>query len=216
MTKSLFLENLLLKAAAVVLALALWLIVTARGQTETALNIPIEYTNIPSGIEIARHAAKTANIVIRGNESMLKNIRRGDVRAIVDAGDAKQGENTFQIRKDDINLPYAVTITRIDPLSVKIVFEETVSKKVIIKPEITGSPESGYYVKSFKVEPKDMVVEGTKSEVRKVSYIKTEPIDISGLTEDLNLEAGLDMSGKNIRTKVERVDVQVRIGRKGK
>lgn len=211
-----FLDNLQLKIAAILLAVVLWLIVTSRGQTEIALNVPIEYINIPSGIEITKHMANSANVVIKGHESILKNIRRGDVRVAMDVSSAKKGENTFHIRKDDIRLPYTVSVTKIEPSSVKLVFEETVSKKVIIKPIIVGTPDTGYYVKQFELEPKDVVVEGANSEVRKIGYIKTESIDISGLTENSKLEVALDISGKNIRTNVDRVDVHIKIGKRGR
>ena len=216
MIKGFFLKNTVLKIAAVILSVILWLFVTAKGQTEISLNAPIEYTNIPSGLEITRHTARTANIVIRGHESILKNVKQRNVSVNVDLSKAKKGEGTFQIRKDDVKVPLAVSITKVEPLSVKIIFEETVSKTVVIKPFISGSPENGYYVKTVDVKPDDVVIEGAKSEVRKVGYIRTEQIDITGLTEGLKQEAGLDAGGSNIRLKIEKVDISIVIERRGK
>lgn len=212
MIKRLFLGNIALKASAVVLAVILWLFVISKGQTEMSLSVPIEYSNIPSGLEIKR-AEKSANIIIRTHESLSKNIRQDNVRVYVDVSKAKKGEGVFPIKKGDVKLPYGATVIEIEPPTVKIVLEETVSKKVAIKPAIIGSPGNGYYVKYIEISPKEAVIKGAKSEVREVGSIKTEPVDITGLVEDFRQEVGLEVLNSNIRTKIDKVDVHIRIVR---
>jgi len=214
--KGYFLDNLVLKIAALVLAVILWLFVSSKGQTEMTLSVPIEYTNIPPGIEMVGAVVRSTNIVIRGHESLLKNIRQGDVRVYVDVGKAKKGEGVFYIKKDDVKLPYAASVTKIEPSAVRVVFEETVSKKVPVRPLITGSPASGWYVRSIEVNPGDVLIEGAKTEVARVGYIRTEPVDITGLTGGLMQEVGLDISGRNVRTKVDRVKISIRVERRGR
>lgn len=212
--KRFFLGNISMKIAALGFSVILWLFVTSKGQTEISMNVPIEYTNIPSGLEISRHIEKSASIVIRGNESILKNIRQGSVRVYMDVSKAKKGEALLSIRKDDVRLPGAVRLIKIEPSSVRIFFEETASRKVPVKPVVTGSPESGYYVRSVSAAPTEVLIEGAKSEVAKVGVVKTEPIDITGMTGELRQETGLDISGSNIRLKIERVNVQIKISRR--
>ncbi len=216
MIKRLFLENLSLKASALLLAIILWLFVSSRGQTEIALEVPIQYINLPSGIEISKPAAKSANIVIRGHESLLKNVRQGDVSVSVDVSRAKEGEGVFMIKNDDVRLPSTGAVIKIEPSSVKVTFERTVTKKVAVRPVVTGEPERGFYVKSVDVKPADVVIEGAQSEVGKVGYLRTEPVDINGLNEDFRQEAELAPSGRNIRTKTDKVEVNVKIARRGK
>ncbi|HYA32014.1 MAG TPA: CdaR family protein [Thermodesulfovibrionales bacterium] len=206
--------NFALKVSSVVLAVVLWIFVVSKGQTEMSLNVPIEYSNIPQGLEIAKREAKTANVVIRTHESLAKNVRQETVRVFVDVSKAKKGEGTFPVRKDDVKLPYGASIVSIEPSGVKIAFEETVSKPVTISPDISGSPENGYYVKSIEVKPKEVIIEGAKSEVRKVAFVKTEPIDITGLTEDLDQEAGLKFPNGGVRAKVDKVSVHISIKRR--
>lgn len=216
MIRRLFWENLAFKAAAVVLAIVLWVFVTSKGQTEMALSVPIEYANIPSGIEISKHTVTAAQIVVRTHESLSKNIRQENVRVSVDVSRAKKGEEIFSLKKDDVKVPYGATVTKIEPSAVKVMFEETVSKKVPVKPEITGSPEQGYAVKRVEVSPEEVDIEGAKSEVRKVGVMRTEPIDISGLTEDLKQEAKLEGKNGNIRTRIDKVNVRIRIVRRSR
>lgn len=216
MIKKLFFDNIGLKASAVVLAVILWLFVISKGQTEISVNAPIEYTNIPSGIEIAKRGVKSAEVTIRTHESLAKNIKQENIRIYVDVSKAKMGEGIYPLKKDDVTLPFGATVVKVEPSALKVVFEETVSKKVTIKPSIIGSPEVGYYVKFIEIRPEETVIEGAKSEVRKVGFIKTEPIDITGLAGDFRQEVGLEISDGNIRLKDDRVNVHIRIVRKGK
>ncbi|HXX53092.1 MAG TPA: CdaR family protein [Thermodesulfovibrionales bacterium] len=216
MIRKLFWENLALKAAAVVLAVILWVFVTSKGQTEMSLSVPIEYANIPPGLEISKRTVTDAQIVVRAHESLSKHIRQENVRVFVNVGRAKQGEEIFSLRQDEVKVPYGATVTKIEPSTVKVVFEETVSKKVSIKPEVIGEPEQGYSVKRIEVKPEEVVIEGAKSEVRKVGVLRTEPVDISGLTEDLVQEVKLEGKNGNIRTKIDKVNVRIRIVRRSK
>ncbi len=61
-----------------------------------------------------------------------------------------------------------------------------------------------------------MAIEGAKSTVRKVGTVKTEPIDITGLTEDFKQEVGLKLQDNTIRSKTDKVDIHIRIARRGK
>jgi len=214
--KRLFWENLAFKAAAVVLAVILWVFVTSKGQTEMSLSVPIEYVNIPSGIEISKRTVTTAHIVVRTHESLSKNIRQENVRVSVDVSRAKKGEEIFSLKKDEVKVAYGATVAKIEPSTVKLVFEETVSKKVPVKPEVTGSPEQGYSVKRVEVSPEEVVIEGARSEVRKVGAVRTEPVDISGLAEDLSQEVKLEEKDAHIRTKIDKVNVQIRIVRRSR
>lgn len=216
MIRRLLLGNFTLKISAVVLALILWFFVVSRGQTEISLNVPVEYTNIPLGLEISKRSVSSVNIVIRTYESLGKNIRQENVRVSVDVSKAKRGESIFTIKKDDVKTPFGAAVLKIEPSTVKTVFEETLSKKIAIKPDITGSPETGYYVKSVEVRPAEALIEGPKSEVRKVVVIKTEPIDVTGFKEDFSQEVAFEQPNVNIRLKLDRADVHIRILRRGK
>lgn len=209
-------ENIPLKAAALIIAIILWLFVTSKGQTEISLDVPIDFINIPQGLDIVRYDVKSANIVIKGYEGFIKNIKPGDIRVNVDLSKAKKGEASLPITKKDIRLPYTLSLMKIEPSSVKVYLEEKMTKKVPIRPVITGRPERGYDVKTIEIRPEDMKIEGVVSELRKINFLNTEPIDIAGLREDLTQEVGLDLQGKKVRPEKDKVEVMIRIKRRGR
>jgi YbbR domain-containing protein len=210
--KKFFLENLGLKIAAVLLSVVLWLFVTSRGQSEISLDVPLEFKNIPSGLEMVNHGTKTVSLSIKGQERLIKNVKPSNVRVAVDLSKARRGEGIYYIDREDIKLPHAITITNINPSSVRVVTEETVSKTVKVIPVVTGEPEKGYYIKSIDVLPQYVVIEGVRSEVIKTGNIKTEPIDITGFNESFSQDLKLDLTGRNIRSKINNVTVKVVIG----
>lgn len=214
--RRLLLENIGMKTAAVVLAMVLWFFVTSRGQSEISMDIPLELKNIPEGLESIKQGTKSVSVSIKGQERLLKNMKPSDVRVYIDLSKARKGEGTYYISKDDVKLPYTMTVTNISPSSVRVVLEETVIKTVPVRPIIVGSPEKGFVVRSVEVTPKEVTVEGARSEVRKVNSLKTEPIDIAGLYEVFIQDARLDMAGRNIRTKINEVKVKVVISGAGR
>jgi YbbR domain-containing protein len=214
--KKLFLENLGLKIAAVLLSIVLWIFVTSRGQSEISVDVPLEFKDIPSGLEIVNHSVKTVSLNIKGQERLINNLKSSDIKVYVNLSKTKKGENIYYITRDDIKLPHGIIVANINPSSVKIITEETKRKTVKVIPLISGEIQKGFYVKSVDVSPQTVEVEGIKSEIRKINSIKTELLDISGMNETFTQNLRLDLSGRNIRTNIGEVKVKVVIEERGK
>ncbi len=210
--KKFLVENLGLKIAAILLSIVLWFFVTSRGQSEISIDVPLELKNMPQGLELVNHMTKTVNLNIKGQERFIKNVSASNVRVSLDLSKAKRGEGTYYINREDIKLPRSITVTNINPPSVKVTTEETVSKAVKVVPVIIGEPQKGFYLKSAGVLPDTIVIEGVRSEIAKVSVLKTEPLDITGFNETVAQNLRIDTTGKNIRTQIPDVRVSVEIG----
>lgn len=207
-------ENIPLKTAALIIAVILWLFVTSKGQTEVSLEIPLEFVNIPQGLDIVRHDTRSVNIVIRGYERFIRNLKPGDIRLTIDLSKARKGEIQLPIREEDIRTPFTISIIKIDPSSVRVVFEEKITKRVIVRPVITGRPDRDYYVSSIVTTPEEITIEGVTSELRRINHIDTEPLDITGVREDIIEEVGLNLVGKKIKPERDKVKIAVRIKRR--
>jgi len=209
--KKLFTENLGLKISAVLISVFLWFFVTSRGQSEITLDIPLEFKNIPADIGLVNASVKTVSVTVRGHERPMKNLKASDVKVYVDLGKAKKGEDIFYVNKDDIKLPYALSVMNITPSTVRIKLDETDSKIVPVKPVLTGEPMTGFFVSSVKVEPKHVVVKGLKSEVRRLRIVKTEPFDITDSNKTMTQELNIDTGGVNVTPEATTVKVTIKI-----
>jgi YbbR domain-containing protein len=210
--KKFFLENLGLKLTAVFLSIFLWIFVTSRGQSEISLDIPVEFKDIPPGLEIVSQSVRIIGLNMRGQERLLKRIKPSDISVSLDLSKAKPGESTYYINREDIRLPNAVTVSNINPSSVKVITEETLRKTVRVFPMVTGEPEKGFFVQFVSVIPPKIEIEGVMREISRISTLKTEPLDVTGINETFAQDLKLDMAGHNVRTKTSSVTVQVVIG----
>ena len=214
--KKLLFENLGLKIASILLAIVMWIFVTSRGQSEMSIDVPIEFKNLPQGIELVSYNVKEVSLNIKGQERFIKNIKSPDIRVSIDLSKAKIGEGIYYINREDIKLPRSITVSNINPSSVKVVTAETITKTVRIIPVFTGDVARGYYIKSVEVVPQFVAIEGIRGEVIKVGAVKTEPFDVTGLNESVTQDLKLDLTGKNIRSKSSEVSVKIVIGARGR
>ncbi|MEW6107705.1 MAG: CdaR family protein [Nitrospirota bacterium] len=207
--KKLLFENLGLKISAVLISIFLWFFVTSRGQSEMSFDIPVEFKNIPEKLEIVHSNNKTVSVTVRGQERLMKNIRASDIRIFVDMSRAKKGEGVYFVNEGDVRMPYAMSVTNIKPSSLKIRLDESVIKTVPVKPYITGVPEEGFYVSSVLIEPKNIMIHGVRSEVRKIKELRTEALDIAGLSETIEQDLNIDIANANVKPDFTVVKVRV-------
>lgn len=77
-------------------------------------------------------------------------------------------------------------------VSVKVTQEEF-SAPLAIRPTVTGSPAAGYDVVSVSVDPVVATALGPPSFIAEAAAIRTQPVDISGATDDVVLTVSLDL-----------------------
>ena len=214
--RKLLLENAGLKVSAILISVLLWFFVTSRGQSEMSFDIPLEFKNIPVGLGISNTSAKSVNVTVKGQERLMKGLKPTDIRVSIDLEKAKMGEASYHINSEDVRPPYAMSVTRIDPSTVRVRLDEAVAKMVKVKPVISGIPAPGYYVRAVDVVPKNILVHGLKAELRRVTEVRTDTMDISGLSETTMEELNIDTTGANVKPETAAVKVTVVIGGKGK
>jgi YbbR domain-containing protein len=208
--------NMGFKLLALIGAISLWFFITYRGQSETTMEANIDFKNIPVGLEILKQNIKRVSVGVRGHEMILSGLRPSDVRVNVDLSGGRKGESTYTFDVNDVTSPYNIKVKRIDPNSIRIFLDESVSRNFRVTPYIVGEPAPGFEVKRSAVEPANVLVEGSKTEMARMAVLRTETIDITGINTSINPAVRLDSNGKNVRTKIPEVTVLVVIGRKNR
>lgn len=113
-----------MKVAAVVLALAMWLFVMSKGQTEVSLVAPLVLENIPEGLIVTESESQKVVLSIKGHERFVETLNPEEIRVLLDLRDIKKGQNNLTIDHDDADLPWSLRVLSIVPSSVNIVAEE--------------------------------------------------------------------------------------------
>jgi YbbR domain-containing protein len=214
LVKKLFFGNLGFKLIALFGALALWFFITYRGQSETAIEAQIDFKNIPAGLEILKQNVKKVNVGVRGHEMILGGLRPSDVRVVVDLSSGKKGESSYFFDVNDVKVLQNVQVKRIEPNSVRVTLDESVSRDVNISPYVIGEPAAGFAVRKIVVAPAHVSVEGARTEMARLAVLRTDPLDITGLSSSISQNIRLDTNGRNVRLKDSEVAIRVLIGRK--
>lgn len=209
-----FAENLTFKIISVILAVFLWFFVTFKGQTETTVDVPVEFKNVPSNMEILKQSIKKTSVTISTRERMLKELSQKDIRVVLDLSNIRLGENSIPITKSSVKIPRGVEISKIDPSILKLYIDEKTEKIVPVRVRFIGNPAKGVSIKSVNVMPSTIRIEGPKKELDRIRFLKTEPVDIDGIQEDLKVQAKIDPEGRIFRTDTDTVSIEIKIGRR--
>ena len=210
MINNFFTKNIWLKAASLVLAIAMWFFVMLSGRSEITLDIPVSFTDLPPAF-VAVDYPKSVSVSIEGQERIIRNLRQNEIQAVIDISGIKTGKSFFTLSKDNIKLPKTLIVTGIDPETVSLKIEPQLKKTVKVKPAVIGLPEKGFKILEVKVEPAKLELEGPRSMVRKIYTVKTEPIDINGINDDLIYKANLNISDSRIKKSINKVEVSISV-----
>lgn len=176
------------------------------------MNVDIVRTGmLPDGIAIEDMSVEPQNVFVSGNEDALAMVAK--------AGVAVELDDVYSDSKKDVPVQlYDYEGNIIEPGELKVypeqvtlnikVNEADIQKSVPIQAELVGSLSEGVQVDSVTVDPQTALVEGLPKDLAKITEIKTEPIDLSGIKETTSFTVKL--VGKQLRD-VQKVTVTVNV-----
>jgi len=176
------LPNLGLKIFSLLFAIGLWLVVAHDPPAEIALNVPIEFHNIPDHLEINSENIPVAQVRVRGPQRVIGQVRPYDIHIQVDLADAKPGERTYDLNARHIREPRDLDVVQVVPSQLHLAFDTRSSRQVEIRPRVTGSFASGLRLLRVVADPATVTVTGPRARVDSVESATTDPIDASGVT----------------------------------
>ncbi|MGM0415867.1 MAG: CdaR family protein, partial [Thermodesulfobacteriota bacterium] len=207
------LTNWPIKLLSLAFAMVLWLFVMGEQDTEVGYTVPLEIKNVPKGLIIANQVPGHVDVRLTGSRTMLTNIQGSDLEVSVDLHDAKPGITTFRSLDERLNLPRSIVVSRMSPSYVDVKLERLVQKEVPLQVVFDGTPAPGYSIVEVMAAPDLVAVEGAESEIKQVSEVETEPVDVGGLKTSFSLTVPLNYSGiytRLIKTKTAEVQVIIR------
>src|SRR4030095_14291875 len=153
-------RNLGLKFLSVCIAGLLWLVVGGEGGVERVVRAPVEYQNLPSGLELVGTLPETGEVRVRGSSGPLSRMVLGDMSIVLDLRTVEAGQRVFNLLPSQVRAPFGVNPVQVSPASVMVFFEAAGLRSIPVQPELTGRPAPGYEVGNITVEPKTVEVAG--------------------------------------------------------
>jgi len=173
-------HNLGLKLISLVLAVGLWLAVARDPVAEVAVDVPIEFHNIPQNLEISSENIPRAQIRLRGPERVVHRLQASDVYAEIELSGLKPGERTFDLTAQQIHEPAELEVVQVVPSQLHLVFDTRLARQVPVQPRVVGSFAPGYGIERVEVDHPNIAISGPKKHVEAVESAITDPVDVSG------------------------------------
>jgi diadenylate cyclase len=175
------LHNFGLKLLAVLIATGLWYSVARDPLTEIAINVPIEFHNVPEKLVISTEIIPQAQIRVRGPARVVRQMAQEDIHPIIDLSGVMPGERTFDLTSRQIHMSNEVEVVQVVPSHLKISFDRSARKEVEIKPRVTGSFASGFRILETEVTPQRVEIVGPEQRVKMIENAVTDPVDATGV-----------------------------------
>lgn len=178
-------RNIGLKFLSICIAALLWLVVAGDRVVERAVRVPIEFQNLPQGLEIVGEPPEAVDVRVRGPSGTLGRLGPGDLSAVIDLRNARSGRRLFHLTAAEINGPYGVDVVQVTPATLPIAFENSIVRVVKVRPSLEGRPAPGYEVGDVTAEPATVEVIGPESSLRGLNEAMTEPVSVENATRPI-------------------------------
>jgi YbbR domain-containing protein len=176
-----FVHNFWLKLVSLLLAIGLWMAVARDPIAEVEVRVPIEFENLPDKLEIDSANSTEVQIRVRGPERVIHRLQTADVHAEINLATVRPGERTFDLSSSQIHVPQDLEVVQIIPGQFHLSFDDRESRKVEVRPRVTGNFVSGMRVSQVVADPPDIMITGPRRRVEAVEAAITDPVDATGV-----------------------------------
>lgn len=196
-------ENLSLKLFSLALAVMLWGYVAARHRgvsSEIKFNSTLVFRNIPAGMEVSDASVQSVAVLVQAQRSQVNQINPNRFQVVIDLANQLPGTLQYSlggrnILYDNQPPPLGMEVLQISPSSIPITLEEAVTKKVEIRPRFYGNMARGYTLERVEIIPPVVMIEGTRSRFKDLSFVYTRPLDVQDLNSNVEMLVTLDLAG---------------------
>lgn len=172
-------RNLGLKFLSTCIAAMLWLVVAGERVVERVLRAPVEFQNLPNGLELVGNLPDTVEVRLRGSSGALSRMGAGDLSAVLDLRTARPGRRLFHLTPAQVTVPYGIGVVQVGPSTLTMEFETSGVRVVPVEPDIEGRPAPGFEVTSVTSDPKTVEVAGPESALKRLDAAVTEPVTVT-------------------------------------
>src|SRR6266403_1330507 len=139
-------HNFGIKLLSLALAVGLWLAVTRDPVAEVAVEVPIEFRNIPENLEISTESVPRAEIRVRGPQRIVRRLQPADIYYEIELSGMRPGERTFDLPAQQVHRPRELEVVQVIPSQVHLTFDTRLTRQVPVRPRVFGIFTEGYQI----------------------------------------------------------------------
>lgn len=176
------------------LAVALWYFVGGDDTVDKSVTVPIEVINLPRDLVISNQFKQEILVTISGPRKQVLGIDKGDIARQVDLAHAVPGTMVINNENHSISVPRGIKVLRVQPDSLIFSLDKLIQKQLVVKPITKGSPAPHHELRDIRMKPDAISITGPQAVLADLDVLETEVIDISGLTQSMQLQIPLKLS----------------------
>ncbi len=203
-------RNLVWKLLSLVLAIGLWVLVAREPEVATSLSVPVDFKNMRDDLDVTGSLPDRVRLEVRGPSGRLTRENLSGVAVVLDLSDAQPGERTYSIRGRNLNLPSGVVFYRAVPSQLTLRFDGLVLKDEPVQLTYVNKP-SGYRIASQEFSPTVVRIRGSQDRVRAINLVKTDPLDLRGVTGEKVFHTHLNVGDPQVRLLEAPADITVEV-----
>src|ERR1700733_1391764 len=205
----LFTRNLGWKVLSLLIAIGLWIAVSREPEVATSLSVPVDFKNMRDDLDTSGNLPDRVRLEVRGPSGRLTRDNLSAVAVVLDLSDAEAGDRTYSIRGRNLNLPAGVVFYRAVPSEITVHFEQLIFKDESVEP-VYVNKRSGYRIARVDLRPSMVRIRGSQDRVQAIHQVKTDPIDLSGVTGEEVIRTHLNVGDPQVRVVDAPADITVR------
>jgi YbbR domain-containing protein len=189
-------DNWVLKLLSLAFALVLWFFVMGERKLEVGYTVPLELKSVPEGMMVANEVPSLIDVRLSGPRTLLMNLSPKDISISVDLADLKPGLTSFKRLEERLSIPSGVRVTRLSPSFIDVKLERIREKVVPLRVVFSGVPAEGFRLGAVRLKPEQVTVQGAESEIKDVTEVTTDPVEVDGVKESFTLTVPISYRGK--------------------
>ena len=198
-------SNLGLKVLSLIIAVGLWL--SGHRDIERAIEVPVEFRNIPSDLMVMENRVDYVVLRLMGPRTLVSTLDSDDMKLSLDLDGARSGPASYPLSAASFNVPRGVSVARITPPVIHLRLEPLMTKTLPVNLRFSNKPPNGFQVAGTIVSPKAVSVRGPADEVRKLNMADTIPVEIEETREPVRKRVRVSTDGKPLTFTPDQVDV---------
>jgi YbbR domain-containing protein len=209
-----FVENLGLKVLSLLCAVALYVVIHGPETAQRAFTVSVLSIMPPDSANrtLITPLPTEVGITLRGPRTQLDELHADDIGALrLDLRSGHDGK--IELEPTMFHVPAGLTVEQIIPSSIRVRWDDVISKTVPVQVPRTGEPLPGTAVKgTITTEPAEVRARGPRSVLDVMQLARANPYDVSGLAEgDHTIKLPLDKPPQLVTFDVDQVAATVHI-----
>jgi YbbR domain-containing protein len=209
-----FVENLPLKILSLLCAVALYIFIHGPETAQRAFTVSVLSIMPPDSANrtLITPVPTEVGITLRGPRNQLDELHADDIGAL--RLDLRSGHDAkVELEPSMFHVPPGLTVEQIIPSSIKVRWDDVISKAVPVQVPRTGEPAPGTAIRGVvTTEPAEVHARGPRSVLDVMQFARASPYDVTGLSEgDHTIKLPLDKPPALVTYDVDQVAATVHI-----